>query len=642
MICEDAHWIDATSQELIDLLIERVRGLPVLLVVTFRPEFKPPWTGQPRVTMLALARLDRRDRIALAAQVAGRALPPSVADQIADRTDGVPLFVEELTKSVLESGQLRAEPDRYVLDGSLPPPAIPTSLYASLLARLDRPASARQAAQVGAAIGREFSYALLAAVSPLAEEGLRAALARLVASELVFQRGLPPDAVYSFKHALVQDVAYGSLLSDARRALHARIAEALEAQSPELLETKPELLAHHYAEAGLAEKSVAAWARAGRRSAGRSALTEAAAQYQRALDQLALLPPSPERALRELEFHSALGALFRFVKGQAAPETGQAYARTQALWEDLGSPLDFRQVPYGRSMYHVYRGELDQALAVGEALLELSHERQDSAGLVLGHSACGQSLVLAGRFAAARPHLEALLALYDPAAHGGIVQQTGSHPLMTQAFLGIALLCLGHPNEAVERTDAAIADARRLAHPTSLAVSLALGALQLSLAGDYAALATRADELTAVAAEQGLPFYQAWGAIHRGRAKVGRGETAEGIALLADGIAAYRATGAVMWLPHFLSLLADGHEAAGEAEAAAALLDEALGMVAVTGERWFAAELTRRRGQLLLAQGEAQAAERLYVEALEIAREQHAKLWERRAAASLAELAMAD
>jgi TolB-like protein/class 3 adenylate cyclase len=268
MVFEDAHWIDPTSRELLDLTVERVRSLPVLLIVTFRPEFQPPWTGQPQVSMLRLNRLDRRDRAALIAQISGgKALPADVINQIADRTDGVPLFVEELTKSVLESGLLREESDRYVLDRALPPLAIPTSLHASLLARLDRSASVRWVAQIGAAIGREFSFALLHAVSRLSEDELQASLARLVASELVIQRGTPPDAVYSFKHVLVQDAAHGSLLRNARKQLHAQIAESLEAHCPEMLETQPELFAQHYAEAGLIEKSVACWSKAGRRSA---------------------------------------------------------------------------------------------------------------------------------------------------------------------------------------------------------------------------------------------------------------------------------------------------------------------------------------------------------------------------------------
>jgi class 3 adenylate cyclase len=267
MVFEDAHWIDPTSRELLDLAVERIRSLPALMIVTFRPEFQPPWAGQPQVSMLTLNRLERRDRTVLVEQIAGgRALPEDVVAQIVDRADGVPLFVEELTKSVLESGVLREESDRYVLDGALPPFAIPTTLHASLMARLDRLASVRLVAQIGAAIGREFSYVLLHAVSRLPEDELQSALARLVASELVFQRGLPPDAVYSFKHSLVQDAAHNSLLRGARQQLHAQIAEALETQSPEMMDSQPELFAQHYAEAGLVEKSVACWGKAGRRS----------------------------------------------------------------------------------------------------------------------------------------------------------------------------------------------------------------------------------------------------------------------------------------------------------------------------------------------------------------------------------------
>ena len=244
MVFEDAHWIDPTSRELLDLAVERIRSLPVLLIVTFRPEFQPPWTGQPQVTMLALSRLDRHDRTVLVEQIAGgKSLPDEVINQIAERTDGVPLFVEELTKSVLESGLLREEGDRYVLDSALPTLAIPTSLHASLLARLDRLASVHLVAQIGAAIGREFSYALLRVISRVPEEELLTALDRLVTSELVFKRGTPPDAIYTFKHALVQDAAHGSLLRSTRQQLHAQIAEALETHCPELMENQPEIFA---------------------------------------------------------------------------------------------------------------------------------------------------------------------------------------------------------------------------------------------------------------------------------------------------------------------------------------------------------------------------------------------------------------
>ena len=399
VVFEDVQWIDPTSRELLDLIVEQARSLSVLLIVTFRPEFQPAWAGQPQVTQLALNRLDHRDRTALIEQIAGgRPLPDEVVAQIIDRTDGVPLFVEELTKNILESGLVREEADRYVLDGALPSPAIPTSLHASLLARLDRLASARHVAQIGAAIGRQFPYVVLRAVCTLPEDELQSSLARLIASELVSRRGSLSDAVYVFKHALVRDVAHGTLLRAAREQLHAQIAEALETHSPETIDSQPELLAEHYAEAGLVEQSVAFWGKAGQRSAGRVAMIEAAAQLQKALDQLALLPDTPERQRRELELRGALGAVLVYVKGFAGRESGEAYARARELWEQLGSPSEFLHVPYGQSRNHIYRGELNLALRSDEDLLRLSRQRNDFAGLVLGHYSAGRELLAAGRF----------------------------------------------------------------------------------------------------------------------------------------------------------------------------------------------------------------------------------------------------
>jgi predicted ATPase len=427
-------------------------------------------------------------------------------------------------------------------------------------------------------------------------------------------------------------------LRDARRETHARIAQALDVGSPELMESQPELFARHYAEAGFAEKSVIAWARAGRVSAARSALAEAAAQYRKALDQLAKLPESSERLRQELEYRAALGALLRFVKGQAAQETGEAYARSSKLWEQLGSPPEFRQVPYGLSMVHVYRGELDQARRVGEDLLHLSQQRSDPAGMILGHSAAGQSILLVGGFALSRSHLEDLLTIDDPAAERTPVHRTGSHPLLTQGVLAIGLQCLGFPDQGAKRSEAAIADARRLAQPTYLAVGLALGSLYSALARDQAGLIERSDELMAVATEQGLPFYQAWAATFRGHAKVRQGDAAQGMALLRGGVAAYRKTGAVMWLPCFIALLAEAHEMSGQTPEAACLLDDAARLVERTGERWIAAELTRHRGRLLARSGNADAAEDLYREALSIAQSQDARLFALRAATSLVRL----
>jgi class 3 adenylate cyclase/predicted ATPase len=640
MIFEDAHWIDPTSRELLDLVVERVRNLPVLLLVTFRPEFQPLWTGQPQVTMLALNRLDRRDRTVLVAQIAGgKALPDQVIDQIADRTDGVPLFIEELTKSVLESGLLREQADRFVLDGALPPFAIPTTLHDSLLARLDRLASVRRVAQIGAAIGRQFSYELLRAVSHLPEDELHAALARLVTSELVFQRGTPPEAVYSFKHALVQDAAHDSLLRSFRQRLHAQIAEALKAHSPELMENQPEIFAHHYAEAGLVEKSIACWGKAGHRSAARSAMAEAAAQFQKGLDQLALLPDDPKRRRQELEFRTALSAVLHTVKGLAAPETGHAHARARELWEQLGSPSEFLGVPYAQAGYHTFRGEFELAQRLTEDLLRLSRQRNDSAGLVLGHYYSGLNPLCAGRFASARAHLERAVALYDRISHGSLVHQAGIHPqVISQAWLGIVLLCLGFSDQAVAQCKAAIAEARRLAHPPSLAGSLAAGARLLSLLGDDATLAERADELVAVATDQGFPYWRAQGVIYRGWVEVENGDVTEGMFDLRGGLMAYRSTGAKWYLPHYIALQAGACEIAEQIEEALALLNGALEIVERTGERWFVAELHRNKGRLLLRQGHADAAEELYRKSLSIAAEQKAKLWELRAAASLARL----
>jgi class 3 adenylate cyclase/predicted ATPase len=639
MVFEDAHWIDPTSRELLDLAVERVRSLPVLLILTFRPEFQPPWTGQPQVSMLTLNRLDRRDRAVLVEQIAGgKALPDEVVAQIVNRADGVPLFVEELTKSVLESGLLREEADRYVLDGALPPFAIPTSLHDSLMARLDRLASVRQVAQIGAAIGREFSYALLHAVSRLPEDELQASLARLVASELVFQRGTPPDAVYSFKHALVQEAAHDSLLRSTRRQLHAQIAEALEALSPEMMDSQPELFAQHYAEAGLVEKSAACWGKAGQRSAARSAMAEAAAQLQKGLDQLALLSAEPKRQRQELEFWSALGAVLQAIKGYAASETGNAYARARVLWEQLSSPSEFLHVTWGELVYHNVRGELALSLHLAEDLLCLSGQRKDSGGIVLGNASCGGNLLYMGRFARSRSHLEEVLALYDPISHHSLVHQAGFAPqVLSQAQLGFVLSCLGYSDQALARINAAIAEARRLAHPPSLALALGWGT-GLSLIGDNAILGEQADQLVAVAAEQGFVFWRAVGTIYSGWAKAKNGDATEGMYLLRSGLAAYRATGAELYIPYHIALLAMAYEITGQVEEGLSLLDKALQIVERTGERWFAAELNRHKGQLLLWQGQSEAAEELYRKALSIAEEQGAKLWELRAAMSLARL----
>jgi predicted ATPase len=357
------------------------------------------------------------------------------------------------------------------------------------------------------------------------------------------------------------------------------------------------------------------------------------------LDHLALLPNTPGRQRQELEFLSVLGAALQAVKGYGAPETGDAYARARELWEQLGSPSEFLEVPYGQSVHYTVRGELDLALRLDEDLLRLSRQRNDSAGLVLGHFSSGRNLLSAGRFASSRSHLDEAIALYDPISHRPLVHQFGFHPrVSSQALLAIVLFCLGFPDQGLATSSAAIAEARRLAHPPSLAQSLSMGARLLLLGGDNATLDKRADELAALAIEQGFPFWRALGTIFRGWVKVGNGDVAKGISILRRGSAAYRATGAEQWMTHHIALLARAYEITGQVEEALTRLEEALQIVERAGERWFAAELNRQKGQLLLRQGHSEAAEELYRKALSIAEEQEAKLWELRAAVSLARL----
>ena len=640
MVFEDLHWIDPTSREFLDLVLARIDRLPILLVATFRPEFQPPWAGQPHVTVIGLNRLGRSDGAEMVKRLAGNAalLPPDVIAEIVEHTDGVPLFVEEMTKAVLEAGAERCR----MVATSVPAASfgVPATLQNSLMARLDRLGrSAKVVAQIGAVIGREFSYELAAAACELSVERLLEALQRLVDAGLVFQRGAPPEAAYLFKHALIQDTAYSTLLRGARRQLHARIAEALAAHSPELMDSQPEIFARHFTEAGLVEKSIACWGKAGRRSAARSAMTESAVQFQKALDQLQLLPDEPNRQRQELEFFCALGAVLRSTKGHASPDTGYALARARKLWEQLGSPSEFLHVLYLQSRYHVFGGELDLALRLDEDLLRLSRQRNDSVALVLGHTTSGVNLLEAGRFASSRSHLEGALALCDTISPHLLIHQVGVHPHgSAHPYLGIVLFCLGFPDQALARSSAAIVAARRLDHPPTLVSGLGASVRLLALVGDNAALDARTEQQLAVAAEQGFPLPLALGTAFRGWVKVKNGNVVEGLSLMRSGWTACRATGTKGNMTGVIALLASACEIAGQYEEAIAHLDDALQIAERTGERWLAAEFYRHRGQLLLRQGHFEAAEDLYLKALSVAEEQEAKLWELRATMSLARL----
>jgi len=351
------------------------------------------------------------------------------------------------------------------------------------------------------------------------------------------------------------------------------------------------------------------------------------------------LPDTPERQQQELELRSGLGAALLVVKGFAAPETGHAYARARELWEQLGSPSEFLNIPWGQTNYHTIGGEFGRAQIVAEDLLRLSQERDDKAGLVMAHLSSGRNLMYMGSFARSRSHLEEGLALYDPISHRSLVHQAGTHPhVNVRPFLGIVLFCLGFPDQALAQSNAAIAEARRLAHPASLAGSVALVAVLLSLVGEVAAFDERTEEFVAVAAEQGFPYWIAAGTMFRGWVKVKNGDVTEGTSLLRGGIVAFRATGGEAWTPYLFALLAEACEIAAQVEEALRLLDDALQIVEEKRGRWIEAELYRHKGELLLRQGQPEAAEELYRKALSTAGEQGAKLWELRTAVSLARL----
>ena len=518
---------------------------------------------------------------------------------------------------------------------------MPASLHASLMARLDRVPGVKEVAQVAACIGREFAYPLLAAVSPLPEAELRAALDRLAAAELVFARGEPPEASYAFKHALVRDAAHESLLKAERQRLHARIVRVLEERFPETVDAEPELLARHCAEAGLAEQAVDYWQRAGQRALARSATAEAVAHLTRGLEVLAGLPDGPERQRRELGLQLALGQASIAAKGFAAPETGRAYARARELCRELGDVPELFPALYGRFIVHFQRGELAVAHEAARELLRSAEDRGDAAARVTGHRIVGSALYHLGRLAESRAHLEKGLALYDPGRDRGSAFVYALDTRVVCLFwLVHVLLALGYPEQARARMGEALAYARELAHPYTLAYALSVACILHGRHRPGPEARAEAEALVALATEQGFPLPAAVGTVVGGWALADEGPAEEGIARMRRGLADYTATGAELWVPDFLALLAEAHGRAGRPAAGLDLLAEALDRVERTGGRWLEAELHRLRGELLLALPEPDPAEAeaCFRRALAVAREQGARMWELRAATSLARL----
>ena len=638
---EDVHWADPTSLELLDLLIDRVQGAPVLVLITFRPEFEPSWTCYAHVTALTLSRLSRRQGAAMVARLSGsKALPPAVLDQIVAKTDGVPLFVEELTRTVLETNLLRDEGDHYALAGPLPPMAIPATLQESLLARLDRLAPAREVAQVAAAIGREFSHELLAIAAALPESELQAALDDLVGSGLAFRRGTPPLATYSFKHALVQDAAYATLVRAKRQRLHARIAAALEQHFPETVQVQPELLAHHYMKAGLAELAIDYWLRAGRRAISRSAMVEALAQLRNGLDLLAGLPEA-DRRWRELDLQVALGVALMATQGWAAPEAGRANARARELCEQIGATTQLWPVLYGQWVFHGVRAEHNAAREVADEFVRRAQDQQEDSVTLVAHRVRGTGAFWRGEAAAARGDLERTLALYDPERHHPLAFLYVQDPRVA-ALSGLSwtLFALGYPEQARARSREAIEAALKLAHLNTLGYALLFASFfeQFRRAGREAR--DRAEALVELAIEQNFPHFLAAASTIRGWALLQSGETDTGLAQLRQGLPAWQATGAGLYESYFLGLQAEALGRSGAVEEGLDLIAKALGRVEETGERWFEAELHRMKGELMLRLRKADpvAAEARFRQAASVARQQGAKLWELRATTCLAGL----
>ena len=473
MLFEDAHWIDPTSLELLTLTVARASTLPLLLIVTARPEFTPPWPGDAHVTTLPLGRLGRREGATLVARSAGgKALPAEILEQILARTDGVPLFLEELTKTIIENGLLREEDGHYALDGALPPLAIPTTLHNSLMARLDRLAPVREVAQIGAAIGREFSYRLLSAVAQQPDDRLKEALDRLVRAELVFGRGEVPEAVYTFKHALVQEAAYTSLLRERRRTLHARIAQALEGQFPEVVETQPELVAHHYATAGLPAPAIDYYRRAAERAIAASANADAIAHLTRGLELIASLPESAERISREIDFRLALVTPLTAVRGWGSVETEAACTRAKELCAGAGETPELFRTLLGLCWYHVIQPDMETASELSRELFDLAAKLRSDEFRLLAELAACVTCFFSGRYTSALSHAARVRVLYDPERHRGPKIFLHDPTIGALTAKSLALWYLGYPDRASERGLAALAMGQTVAHPFSLCLAL--------------------------------------------------------------------------------------------------------------------------------------------------------------------------
>jgi predicted ATPase len=640
-VMEDLHWVDPTTLELLTLLVDQGPTARILALLTFRPDFSPPWTGRSHLTQVTLPRLPRRQAAEMTGQVAHRkALPPEVIEQVVAKTDGVPLFVEELTKMVLESGLLQERAERYELIGPLPPLAIPTTLHDSLMARLDRLTAVKAIAQLGATLGREFAYELLRAVSPWDEGTLQRGLDQLVEAEFLYQQGLPPQATYVFKHALIQDAAYQSLLRSTRQRYHQRIAQVLEERFPETCETQPELLAHHYTESGLGGHALPYWQRAGERAIQRSANLEAIVHLTKGLEVLKTLPDTLQRTQQELDLQITLASALHAVKGQAAPEVECAYARARELCGQVEDVAQLFRVLLG--LYRFYGGRLQNqtALELVEQLYSLAQRTQDPDLLLEAHMARGTMLgIRFGELVTARGHLEQAIALYDPQHHRSHAFRYSIDPgVISFSRASWVLWLLGYPEQALSRSQETLTLAHALAHSHSLASAQYFAAVLHQFRREASAAQALAEATLVLATEQGLAQWLTAGTFLRGWALTMQGQEEDGLVQMRQGLAAYRATGTMLDLPWYLGVLAEACRCTGRVEEGRVVLDEAL--AAVDTADFYEAELHRLTGEFRLRQAvpDVTRAEDCFQQALAISRRQQAKAWELRAAVSLTRL----
>ena len=648
MIFEDVHWIDPTSLEALGRAVDRIRSLGVLLIVTYRPEFEAPWIGRPCVTPLTINRLGERDIAAMIDRVTGNnQLPASIRQDIIERTDGIPLFVEEMTKAVLEA-EGEGEARRAAAAVPFPASAVPATLHASLMARLDRLGPAKEIAQIGSAIGREFSHALLAAAARKREAELDSALDRLILSGLLFRQGQPPDATYLFKHALVQEAAYGTLLREPRRALHARIAETLESQFPDIAETQPELLARHYTEAGQIEKAAYLWGKAGQRSLTRSAYVEASTQLSRALTQIASLPGTAGLRREQIKLQVALANALWQTKGYAALETIEAFDQARALFEGaeaLGEPpedpLLLFSILYGFWAVKAVSCDGDAMRHLARQILALAERQTATFPRMLGNSRMGMSLFVTGDIAAGRAYMDQAIALYDPAEHHLPATRFGLDVgVTTFPIRALALWALGYPDAALADAQHSLKSARELSQAATLMFALNYVGMMQVFRRNHMEATALAEELIALAEKKSAVYWVAFGKMIQGSGLVVICHASEAIDMLTAGLAAFRATGAKAFIGLNLLYLTRAYAQLNQFDDAWRCIGEAMTAVETTKESWYEAEVHRTAGEitLLSPKPDPAKAEAYFERALTVARQQQAKSWELRAAMSMARL----